>query len=197
MSFQEMLYYYSMYRPVVTVVLIAINIIVFLMETLAGGSTNTEIAMKFGAQYNPYVSRGQWWRLLTSMFMHFGIMHLVCNMYSLYSLGSSAEYMLGGARYLILYLLSGLCGNLSTWFVESRTHRYTVSAGASGAIFVLMGFYLILAILPQYRDYVSGTNIIINLVINLFIGFTDKHIDMKAHLGGLVGGMIITLVFLE
>ena len=196
MSLEEMLYTYSLYKPVITVVLILINIAVFLMETVAGGSTNTDVAIRFGAQYSPYVKRGQWWRLITSMFMHFGIMHLIFNMYSLYSLGSAAEYMLGGLRYVLLYLASGLCGNLSTLLVENRTHNYTVSAGASGAIFGLMGFYLVLAILPEYRQFVSTGNIMINLVINLLNGFMNKQINMKAHLGGLAGGILITLIFL-
>lgn len=196
MTIQELLYYYSIYHPVATVVLIAINIIIFLMETVAGGSTNTNVALKFGAQYNPYIDRGQWWRLITSMFLHFGIMHLVCNMYSLYSLGSSAEYMLGSTRFLIIYFVSGLCGNLSTWYIEGRTKHYSVSAGASGAIFGLMGFYLVLAIMPQYRPYVSSLNIVSNLALNLVIGFANRRIDMKAHIGGLIGGMICSLLFI-
>lgn len=160
MSLQRLIEMYSIYHPIVTVILILINVLIFLMETVAGGSTKTEVALRFGAQYTPYIDEGQWWRIFTSMFMHFGIMHLVCNMYSLYSLGSAAEYMLGSVRYLILYLVSGLCGNMSTWYIDGKTKHYSVSAGASGAIFGLMGFYLTLAILPQYRPYVSAKRVI-------------------------------------
>ena len=85
-----------------TYVLIGINIVIFLLETSQGGSTNRDVAMKFGAQYTPYVRRGQWYRLITSMFLHFGFIHLLCNMYSLSNLGTALERFFGIPLFLVL-----------------------------------------------------------------------------------------------
>ena len=79
----------------VTNILIGINLLVFAAETLAGGSLNRGTALKFGAMYPPYIKRGQWYRMFTSMFLHFGFLHLICNMYSLYNLGPGLEHFLG------------------------------------------------------------------------------------------------------
>lgn len=179
-----------------TLILIIINAVVYLAETTSGGTTNTRTALRFGALYTPYVDRGQWWRLFTSMFLHFGIVHIISNMYALYSLGTSVEYMFGSGRFLFIYLFSGFCGNLFTYLVEKQTRHYSVSAGASGAIFGLMGVYLMLALLPQFRSYVPVRSVLVNLGINLVVGLTNRQINMKAHLGGLFGGMIATLILI-
>lgn len=179
-----------------TIVLIMINAVVFIAETTAGGSTNTDVAIRFGAQYTPLIQQGQWWRLFTSMFLHFGIMHIATNMYALYSLGTSVERMFGHGRFLIIYLVSGFCGNLLSYLIERQTHHYAVSAGASGAIFGLMGVFLMMALMPRWRSYVPVRSVLINLGINLAVGFSNRQINMNAHLGGLIGGMLCTLVML-
>jgi rhomboid protease GluP len=89
-----------------TYILIGINILIFAAETMAGGTENREIALKFGAQYTPYVKKGQWYRMFTSMFLHFGFIHLICNMYSLYNLGPALEQFFGIPLFLLLYLNS-------------------------------------------------------------------------------------------
>jgi rhomboid protease GluP len=179
-----------------TYILIGINAAVFLLETAAGGSTRTDIARRFGAQTTQDLQRGQLYRLFTSMFVHFGALHILCNMYSLYSLGPALEYICGKTWFLIIYLVSGLAGNLLTWASESRSHRYSVSAGASGAVFGLLGCYLVLALLPAFRSSISLSGILITLAINLFYGISNRRINMKAHLGGLIGGVCITLLML-
>ncbi|MCI2049286.1 MAG: rhomboid family intramembrane serine protease [Lachnospiraceae bacterium] len=177
-----------------TYILIGINIFVFLMETLAGGSTKTEVARRFGAMYTPDLKRGQIYRLFTAMFLHFGVLHLLCNMYSLYNLGPALEYICGAGWYLIIYIGSGLFGNLFTWAAETRSGHYSVSAGASGAIFGLMGAYLVLALHPQYHSYFSMASILTNIGINLLYGFSNKSINMRAHLGGMIGGAVLMLL---
>lgn len=178
-----------------TYILIGINIILFLIETAQGGSTNRNIAMKFGAQYTPYLRRGQWYRLVTSMFLHFGFIHLLCNMYSLSNLGPALERFFGIPKFLFLYLASGLAGNLLTYFMELRTGRYKMSAGASGAVFGLLGAYLLFAILPGYGG-VSLYGILRVLAINAFYAFSNRSINAMAHLGGLIAGVILTGVLL-
>lgn len=179
----------------VTWFLILANALVFFAETVSGGSRNTAVAKKFGALYVPDLKRGRWYELITSMFVHFGVIHIACNMYSLYNIGVSLEYFLGSGRYLALYLISGICGNLLTAYVQTRKGRFTLSAGASGAVFGLIGVYVMLAILPAYRRYVDVGGIIITLVINVLYGAYNRQINTVAHIGGLIGGMLMTLIY--
>jgi len=178
-----------------TLILIIINVLVFLAETAAGGTRNTETAMKFGAMYTPDVRDGEWYRLLTAMFLHFGAIHLLCNLYALYNMGPSLERFLGIPVFLALYLVSGLAGNLLTFFMEERTNRYSVSAGASGAIFGLLGAYLVIALHPDYQG-VSLQGILYVLLVNGAYGFSRRGINVMAHLGGLIGGAAFMAVVL-
>ncbi len=180
----------QLFETPVTWALIGINLILFFLEETAGGSTRTEVALKFGAQYLPNLQNRQYYRLFTAMFLHFGAMHLICNMYSLYNLGPAIEWIYGGWRFCLIYLGAGLCGNLLTWFLESRSDKRSVSAGASGAIFGLMGAYLALVMIPEMRAYLSIRSILITLAINLVYGFTSRRINMAAHVGGLIGGFL-------
>ncbi len=102
----------------VTYILILINGIMFVIETAAGGSENTSVAYRFGAMYAPAVVLGQWWRLFTAMFLHFGLAHIASNMLSLYLLGRPCETVLGHVRMLILYLVSGVAGNVLTLIAD-------------------------------------------------------------------------------
>lgn len=180
----------------VTMVLIAINVIIFLIETAAGGSRDTEVAVKFGAQYTPFLQQKQYYRLLAAMFLHFGFMHLLFNMYALFNIGPTIERIFGSAKYLMIYLGAGIAGNLLTWFVETKTGTYRLSAGASGAVFGLMGAYLVLALMPSLRDYFNLRNILINIGINVAYGIQNRSINMIAHGGGLIGGAVISFILL-
>lgn len=182
-------------RLSVTYILIGINILIFAAETMAGGSQNRDTALRFGAMYTPYIKRGQWFRMFTSMFLHFGFLHLICNMYSLYNLGPGLEYFMGVPLFLLLYVVSGLCGNLLSYIKDCRTGRYSLSAGASGAIFGLLGAYLLIAILPGYGG-VSLYGILHVLVINAVYTVSNRSINAMAHLGGLIGGIITMFLIL-
>lgn len=184
-----------MYSFSATFILIGINILVFLAETMLGGSTKTEIALRFGAQYTPYIQKGQWYRLFSSMFLHFGFLHLICNMYSLYNLGPALEGFFGIPIFLLLYLVSGLAGNIFTYRSELKTGRFAMSVGASGAIFGLLGSYLIFAVWPGFVG-VSLYGILRVLAINAVYAFANKNINTKAHLGGLIAGASLTAVLL-
>lgn len=176
-------------------ILIGINILVFIAESLNGGSTDRNVALRFGAQYTPYIKQGQWFRLFSSMFLHFGYLHLVCNMYSLYNLGPALENFFGIFAFLFLYLGSGLAGNLLTYFWEIRTGSCSLSAGASGAVFGLLGAYLVLALWPGITG-VSLYGILRVLLINGVYTFANRNINAKAHLGGMLAGMAVTAVML-
>ena len=180
----------------VTMVLIAVNVLVFLLESLAGGSTDTVVALRFGAQATPFLAAGQIWRLFTAMFLHFGLTHLACNMISLYNLGPAIERAYGKVRFLVIYLCAGLVGNLTTWMLELRSGDYAVSAGASGAIFGLFGAYVALALIPSMRRFLSLRGIVITLVLNLAYGMTYANVNMAAHFGGLLGGALIAAIMI-
>lgn len=182
-------------RPVVTYILIAANIAVFLVETFSGGSTDLAVAYTFGALYTPAVlARGEWWRLVTSMFLHFGPDHLGSNMISLFAVGPYAEAFYGKVRYLILYFVSGICGNLLTMAVELHTGSYALSAGASGAICGLLAVFLVFAMLPKTRRAFPLPRVLGAIALVLLPGVTNRSISMTAHLGGLIGGFVLSLL---
>jgi rhomboid protease GluP len=175
-------------RPIVTWVLLGIIAIVFVGETLAGGSTNTDVLIRLGAKVTTLVADGQYWRLFTSMFLHIGIAHLFFNGYALVVIGTELERLFGYGRFLAIYVLSGLLGSLASYaFVPN------LAAGASGAIFGLIGALAAFFLLHRERLGRWGrtrlANIAFLIVINLFFGFTQPGIDNLAHLGGLVGGL--------
>ncbi|MCH4035060.1 MAG: rhomboid family intramembrane serine protease [Lachnospiraceae bacterium] len=181
--------------PVVTYILIGINAAVFFLETLMGGSENLQVALSFGALYTPLVTEyGQLWRLFTAMFLHFGIQHLGSNMISLWAIGPYAETFFGKARYLLLYLVSGICGNLLTVAVELHTGSYALSAGASGAICGLLSVFLIFALMPQTRRAFPLPRVLAAIALVLLPGLTDQSISMTDHLGGLIGGFLLSAV---
>lgn len=182
---------FKMKTPIVTYTLIAINVIVFiLMYVIGNGSTDTNTLINFGANYAPYVKDGEYYRLFTSIFLHIGILHLLCNMYALYVIGPQLESFFGKIKYIIIYLGGGIIGNLLANVLEANS----VGAGASGAIFALLGALLYFGY--HYRVYlgtVIKSQIIPLIVLNLFIGFTTTGISNAAHIGGLLGGAIIAM----
>jgi len=186
------------YIPWLTIALAVANVIVFGIELAAGGGfmwgPTPQRAFELGANFGPVTLDGEPWRLLTSMFLHFGILHLAANMvFGLYGVGQYVEAMYGRAAYAAVYLVSGLTGSLA-----SAIHAKAVSAGASGAIFGLMGAFV--AFLIVHRDkmdpvqrqrQIRGVGSMI--VLNIAVGLQAKGIDMSAHLGGLVGGFLVGL----
>ena len=123
----------------VTVSLILINILVFLAVELTGGSEDTMHMLQCGAGYTPAIIQGEYYRIFTSMFLHFGPQHLGNNMLVLFVLGGRLERTVGKPKYLLIYLLGGMGGNLLCIFLELDSGDFAVSAGASGAVFAVMG----------------------------------------------------------
>lgn len=182
---------FSFKKPIVTYGLIFICILVFiLMYVLGNGSTDNYTLLVFGANVDTLTKNGDYYRLFTSMFLHIGILHLLCNMYSLYIIGKEVENVFGKVKYLIIYLLSGIAGSI----LSLAFNHNTICAGASGAIFGLLGALLYFGY--YYRTYLGATltrSIIPVIVLNLIIGFTSSGIDNAAHIGGLVGGILIAM----
>lgn len=182
---------FSFKKPTATYSLILICILIFiLMYILGNGSEDTYTLLKFGANLDALTKNGQYYRLFTSMFLHIGIIHLLCNMYSLYIIGREVEIVFTKKKYLIIYLLSGIAGSI----LSLAFNHNTVCAGASGAIFGLLGALLYFGY--YYRVYLGASvtrSILPVVIINLIIGFASTGIDNAAHIGGLVGGILIAM----
>ena len=156
---------------------------------LAGGSQNSRVLVRFGANFGPLILEGQTWRFFTSMFLHIGLAHLAFNAYALFIFGLEMERLYGPDRYITIYILAGLFGSLASFAWRGPEG---LSAGASGAIFGVIGMNLAYFLLHRQtfgrfgRQRMMNTLFIIG--INLVFGFTVPGIDNMAHLGGLVAG---------
>lgn len=179
-----------------TGILISINIIMFIISVILSRSIidiRVDVLVLLGAKVNYLISHGQIYRLLTCMFLHGGIVHLFFNMYSLYCLGDLIEDVFGRKNYLIIYFVSGLSSSILSYMISP-----SISIGASGAIFGLLGAALIIGIKEKNRignQFV--TNIIMVIVMNIFIGLSNSGIDNAAHFGGLIGGVIISYIIIR
>ena len=176
-------------RPLFTYIFLGVNIAIFLLMALAGGSTNESTLMAFGVKSNPQIARGEWWRFITPIFIHIGMLHLFFNSYALWIVGPQVEKLYGAARFVILYVLTGVAGVYASYFY----HPQSESAGASGAIFGLFGVLLVFGVryrnsIPPFFKRAVGTGVLPVIVINLIIGFTIPAIDNSAHIGGLLAG---------
>lgn len=185
-------------KPRWTYVLIACNVLVFVVMTAfgllvglgLGGSQNTAVLRLFGAQDNILVGQGDYYRLFTSMFIHIGLVHLAFNTWALYVIGQGLERLYGAARFLAIYLLSGLGGSLVSFVLAPAN----VSAGASGAIFGLIGaevafFYRHRKTFGQASQQLRSLLMVAGL--NLVLGFTFPGINNYAHIGGLLFGALL------
>ncbi len=185
---------FSPKKIIVTNIIIALCIIMFSLTYILGeGPTNILTLLNLGANNGLLVKNGEFYRLITSIFLHAGIIHLLVNMYSLYIVGNQIETYLGKWKFLGIYLLSGASGSLLSVLFNPELN---VSVGASGAIFGLLGALLYFGY--HYRLYLNDalkTQIIPIILINLFIGFSISGIDNAAHIGGLIGGYLAAVAF--
>jgi rhomboid protease GluP len=176
-------------------ILILVNLAVFVYAELTGGTEDVSHMLQLGAAYTPMIQDGEGYRLFTSMFLHFGIAHLVNNMLLLFFIGDYVERHLGKICYLILYLASGV---FSGWFsmrYEIAIGSYSVSAGASGAIFGVVGGLLMLVVLNRGRlEDLTLPRMLLMAVFSLLVGFRTQGVDAWAHLGGALGGLVLTLL---
>ena len=184
------------YKPIVTLILIGLNVIVYIAECLHGNPEDVNNLLNMGAAYTPYIAgNGEWYRLFTSMFLHFGIEHIASNMIALIAVGQYIEWYFGTVRYLVIYFVAGLTGNILFLIVEIFTRDFAASAGASGAISGLFGALIILAIDPRTKRVFSLPRILFGLVLLLIPSFGGTSVNIIAHFGGIVGGFITALIF--
>ncbi|HVF92099.1 MAG TPA: rhomboid family intramembrane serine protease [Blastocatellia bacterium] len=179
-----------------TYLFLGMNVGVFALMCLAGGlsamSADNRVLVGFGAKVNELIrANGEYWRFVTSMFIHIGLIHLLFNNYALYIVGQEIERLYGSSRFVLLYLLTGICGSLASYLYTENT-----SAGASGAIFGLFG--VLAAFAFRYRGDVPDVirnsikkRVIPLIILNLTIGFSVAQIDNAAHIGGLTSGLLL------
>jgi len=179
-------------QPIFTYLFLVANIVIFILMTLDGGTQESAVLIKWGAAYGPLILDGEYWRFFTATFLHAGFMHIGFNCYALYILGLDIERIYGPARFLVIYIISGLYGSLASFLIRGPSE---FSVGASGSIFGIMG--MALGLFLFYRKQLGGAgkqrfNAILRLVgINLVIGFLIVRINNAAHVGGLVSGFAL------
>lgn len=178
-------------RPWVTYGLLLLTALVFVGQSLSSALLGEDVLLLLGAKDNALIRAGQYWRLVTPIFLHAGLLHVGFNLYALYVIGPPVEARFGPRRFFFLYLFSGVAGVLASMAFSSD-----VSVGASGAIFGLIGAYAVY--LYQHRELFgrNGRRTLLNLafiaVVNLLIGLAPG-IDDWAHLGGLLGGSLLAV----
>ncbi|HTZ74090.1 MAG TPA: rhomboid family intramembrane serine protease [Candidatus Aquilonibacter sp.] len=189
---------HSLPMPVVTFVIMATNIAVYLAMGLSGASwTEPSVidAIRWGADFGPLTLGGQWWRLFTSTFVHFGIVHIALNMWCLFGLGQSLEYLMGRKAFAASYVVTGIAAStVSLWW-----RPWSVSAGASGAIFGIAGAFAAYVYLKRIGPVPhavgrTGKSLAVFIVYNLVRGAAAGGVDNSAHVGGLLAGIILGVI---
>ncbi len=179
-------------RPRWVWVFLTLNVAIWLLMTLAGGSENPRVLLQFGASATSRVVAGEVWRLFTANFLHIGLAHLLFNSYALYALGPEAEALFGRSRFVALYLLSGLSGSIFSFGLRADVG---LSAGASTAIFGLVG--ALLAFFIRNRRHFGDVgrrrvnHYLVITLLNLYIGLSVPSIDNLGHIGGFAGGLML------
>lgn len=184
----------------VTNVIVALNVGIFVAMVLLAGAgiwhSPNDVQLRWGANFGPATQDGEWWRLGTAMFLHFGAIHLILNCVSLWEAGQLVERMYGRWRFIAIYVIAGLCGNLLSLVVQGNQ---AVSGGASGAIFGVYGAALLFlwreraSISAREFKWLFGGGCVFS-VVTIVLGFIIPGIDNAAHIGGLITGGLVSIV---
>lgn len=182
-------------RKKANLAIVIINIVVFIILEIQGDTEDAQFMLTRGAAWAPLILQGQYWRLFTCMFLHFGFEHLAWNMFSLIFLGDIVESIYGPVRYLIIYLAGGIGGNIVSLLFDIESSEYAVSAGASGAIFACMGAFMYAAL--RRRKNLGAANVrrlLMIVVLMVLQGLVDRGVDNAAHIGGLISGFLLAAI---
>lgn len=183
-------------EAICTIALIVINVAVFFILTMFGDTEDAVFMLQHGAMYEPNIIEGhEYYRIFTCLFLHFGITHLLNNMVLLGALGWNLELEIGKVRFVIIYFASGIIGNIVSLFYDLTLEQPAVSAGASGAIFGLMGALLYVVIANRGRlGRLSGRGMLVMVALSLYFGLTSTGVDNLAHIGGVVSGFLLAVL---
>lgn len=183
-------------RMPVTAVLVAVNIFIFICLELAGSTNDSHFMLVHGAMSPGIVLySGQWYRLLTSVFVHFGMEHLLNNMLLLVVLGQYLESAVGAVRFMAIYLFSGISGAFASLVFMLMRGENNIAGGASGGIFGILGGLIVVVLVHKgrYRNF-RTRSILFVIALALYGGFTSAEVDNAAHVGGLVAGILFTFI---
>ncbi|HOJ87601.1 MAG TPA: rhomboid family intramembrane serine protease [Pseudothermotoga sp.] len=163
----------------------------FFVQSFSSLRNQAYLYIRFGAQYGPLVSNGEWYRVITAIFVHGGLLHLLFNSYALFYFGNIVESIYGVEKFVFIYLLTGVVGNLATQFLYYRA----ISVGASGSIFGLVGVLFALGFrrdTPFFMRQFTGYTLLPMIIFNIVYGFIPgSGINNAAHIGGFVTGMAL------
>ena len=175
---------------------VIINILVFLVLELRGDTQSAFFMYEHGAMYpDAVLQNGEWYRLFTCMFLHFGIRHVGNNMLILFFLGDNLERALGHVKYVLIYLISGLGGSVLSMVYMVQSQDYAVSGGASGAIFGVIGALIYVVARNKGRlEDLTSRRLILMAILSLYYGFSSAGVDNFAHIGGLISGIIMGVI---
>jgi rhomboid protease GluP len=178
---------YLKFYPVTTLLILA-NIIMFLVLSFNGGSTNPETLHRFGALVND----GQSWRYVASIFLHNGFDHLLFNCFALLVFAPPLERLMGWWRYILLYFMSGIVGNVLATAYYTQVGSWYLSVGASGAIYGIYGAFLYIAVLQrELIDESSRKTLYAMLMFGIVFSFISPNVNWMAHFGGLIAGFFV------
>ncbi|MCI8634659.1 MAG: rhomboid family intramembrane serine protease [Eubacterium sp.] len=183
--------------PYVTILFIAANVIIWLILELMGDTQDSLFMIEHGAAYQPFIfDNGEYYRLFTSMFLHFGADHLMNNMLVLGVTGFRLENMLGSVRFAVLYLGSGLCSSLFSLYEKLGSTDLSVTAGASGAVFGVVGGLLAWVLCNRGKaGGLTAKGLLGMAALSLYFGFTSSGVDNWGHIGGLIGGFSLGCIY--
>ena len=181
---------------IITIILLVINVAVYLLLEIIGDTESANFMLKMGGMYPYFVIEGkQYWRFLTAMFLHYGAGHLLNNMVMLGAAGRILEPALGKVKFLLLYLLAGIGGGILSCWNMVRTGDFAVSAGASGAIFGIVGALLWVVIRHKGRyKTLTKRGLLIMIALCLYYGITTANVDNWGHIGGLLSGFVLCIL---
>ncbi|EOS35869.1 rhomboid family intramembrane serine protease [Lachnospiraceae bacterium] len=180
-------------KAAATATLIVVNISIFFIFAILGKAEDVLFMREYGAMYEPYVMEGhEYYRLLTSIFLHFGIEHLLSNMVMLGALGMNLEPEIGKLHFLLVYFVSGIGGNICSLLLNISFGEVVISAGASGAVFGLTGALLCAVLRNKGRiGRLHKKGVLVLVILSIFLGLSEPGVDNAAHIGGLICGFVL------
>lgn len=179
----------------INVILIAVNIAVWLVMCVKGDTCSAQFMYEHGALYPTDVLDGEWYRLVSAMFLHFGAEHLISNMFMQYFLGDMLLRALSQWKFALIYVLAGIGGNVTSFVMMLLTDDFAVAAGASGAIYGIIGALLWVVLRNGGKfESISVPRMLLATALYIGYGFTTEGVDAWAHLGGALVGFLAAIV---
>lgn len=183
----------------VTIGLILINIVIFFIMEILGDTQSAAFMLEHGGIYPPLIlEEKEYWRFISAMFLHYGFDHLLNNMVMLGASGRILENALGKVKYFLLYIIAGIGGGVLSFFQMVHSGDYAVAAGASGAIFGIVGALCWIVIVHKGKyETLTGKGLIFMIILCLYYGVSAGNVDNWGHIGGLVAGFFICIIFYQ